>query len=492
MAETALQKPSNPLKDPELPRRFGDLIIRYMVILKLSDEELLTELRNVGVTKGSLASIKRHKDGLGGQPSAKTIGLYQEALKIADAEIQALLYPGARGAIGQPSNREFRDQFQELVAELQRQSNLPYEIQSERAKAKVALAEEDFEKARRHLNAAADATRRTAEHAAEEYARSLAALGALAFTETDYVSARKHYGAAMKMSGVADDRVRRYRRSYLVASNAIMANSPTRAAAHKIFGEMVDAGLKPDEVTYNTLINLADDYKEGRKLLKQMVDAGLKPDEVTYNTLINLADDYKEGRKLLKQMVDAGLTPNELTLITLVRLAPNFETGCDLAREAKNGRDWRTGSGFYAALFSLQITHLDAKHLLEAYNSLPLRFDKALENPIKQYRHARRHDEAMKLCLFAPHLPAAQKLYKDRYEICRAYLQNQSEPLQGNSNYHYCFGIAARINNDWPLARKHLNIALDLAYAQPRIQYIKELLEAIPDAAFVGENVKPS
>jgi tetratricopeptide (TPR) repeat protein len=460
MAETALQKPSNPLKDPELPRRFGDLIIRYMVILKLSDEELLTELRNVGVTKGSLASIKRHKDGLGGQPSAKTIGLYQEALKIADAEIQALLYPGARGAIGQPSNREFRDQFQELVAELQRQSNLPYEIQSERAKAKVALAEEDFEKARRHLNAAADATRRTAEHAAEEYARSLAALGALAFTETDYVSARKHYGAAMKMSGVADDRVRRYRRSYLVASNAIMANSPTRAAAHKIFGEMVDAGLKPDEVTYNTLINLAD--------------------------------DYKEGRKLLKQMVDAGLTPNELTLITLVRLAPNFETGCDLAREAKNGRDWRTGSGFYAALFSLQITHLDAKHLLEAYNSLPLRFDKALENPIKQYRHARRHDEAMKLCLFAPHLPAAQKLYKDRYEICRAYLQNQSEPLQGNSNYHYCFGIAARINNDWPLARKHLNIALDLAYAQPRIQYIKELLEAIPDAAFVGENVKPS
>ena len=295
MAETALQKPSNPLKDPELPRRFGDLIIRYMVILKLSDEELLTELRNVGVTKGSLASIKRHKDGLGGQPSAKTIGLYQEALKIADAEIQALLYPGARGAIGQPSNREFRDQFQELVAELQRQSNLPYEIQSERAKAKVALAEEDFEKARRHLNAAADATRRTAEHAAEEYARSLAALGALAFTETDYVSARKHYGAAMKMSGVADDRVRRYRRSYLVASNAIMANSPTRAAAHKIFGEMVDAGLKPDEVTYNTLINLADDYKEGRKLLKQMVDAGLKPDEVTYNTLINLADDYKEG-----------------------------------------------------------------------------------------------------------------------------------------------------------------------------------------------------
>src|SRR4051794_13417498 len=49
-------------------------------------------------------------------------------------------------------------------------SNLPFEVQRDRAAAKAALAEKDFVKARMHLEAAAKSTRQTAGYALEEYA----------------------------------------------------------------------------------------------------------------------------------------------------------------------------------------------------------------------------------------------------------------------------------------------------------------------------------
>src|SRR4051794_5762637 len=134
-------------------------------------------------------------------------------------EVEELLYPASR-PVGDPSPVEYQTQFRELVTELLRQSNLPYEVQHNRASAKSALAREDFKQARTHLTAAAESTRRAAEHAGEEYARSLAALGALAFTVLDFGEARVRYGMALLLPGLSEERFLRYCRSYIVASNA--------------------------------------------------------------------------------------------------------------------------------------------------------------------------------------------------------------------------------------------------------------------------------
>ncbi len=478
----------------------------------------------------------------------------------------------------QPKDRYIRDQFKELVAELNRQSNLPYDVQLDRAAAKAALAEQDFESARRHLSSAAQSTRRAAEHAVEEYARSLAALGALAFTERDYGNVRKYYGSAMALPALQEERLARYRRSYLIASNAVISGAGTSEEGRKVLTEMIAAGVKPDEisyntlinlakdyaegrnvlaemiaagvkpdevtyntlinlagdyaegrnvlaemiaagvkpnevtystlinlakdyaegrnvlaemiaagvkpneVTYNTLINLAEDYAEGRNVLAEMIAAGAKPDEVTYNTLINLAEDYAEGRNVLAEMTAAGVKPDEITMVTLVTKAQSFEQGCELAREAKDGRDWYTGRGFYSALFSLPILHLESTDLINVYKSLPFHFETALENPIRQYRRDRRHEEAMTLCLSAPHIPAAQKLYREKYGLCRKYLESLllDLPPDNVSNYHYCFGIAAHTNCDWQHAKQHLAEARKLAYASARIEHIDRLLSSIP------------
>ena len=205
-----------------------------------------------------------------------------------------------------------------------------------------------------------------------------------------------------------------------------------------------------------------------------------KPDEVTYNTLINMAKDYAEGRKVLDEMVAAGVKPNEVGLITLVCKAPSFEYGCELAIYARDGRDWYTGRGFYQAMFSLPIHHLDADALIEIYNSLPFRYETALENPIRQYRREHRPEDAMRRCLFVPHLPAAQKFYRDRYSFCRAYLERHAEILGGTENYHYCFGSAAHASADWVLARQNLTVALERARAKPRIEHIERMLRSIP------------
>jgi Domain of unknown function (DUF4062)/Pentatricopeptide repeat domain len=362
----------------------------------------------------------------------------------------------------QPKPRELQSQFQQLVTELNRRGNLPYEVQLDEAAANAALAERNFEKARHHLTQVAEAMRRSAEfavreakyavdaarYAIEQHARSLAHLGALAFTERDYVTARKQYGAALALTGLPEERLTRYRRLYVVASNAVIASAASLAAR--------------------------------RKVLDEMVAAGATPDVVTYNTLINLAKDYTEGRKVLDEMVAAGATPNEVTLITLVTKAPSFEQGCDLAREAKSGHDWYTGRRFYQALFARPILHLDATALLLAYNSLPLRFENALENPIRQYRYVKRYEDAMILCLFSPHLPSAQKFYREQYEVCREYLGKLHKPTNNDSNYHYCFGIAAHANRDWQLAHRHLTAARELAYANARKEHIDQLLGSIP------------
>ena len=241
----------------------------------------------------------------------------------------------------QPKPRELQSQFQQLVTELNRRSNLPHEVQLDEAAANAALAERNFEKARQHLTQVAEATRRSAEfavreakyaveaakYAIEQHARALAHLGALALTERDYVIARKQYGAALALTGLPEERLTRYRRSYVVASNAVIASAALLAAGRKVLNEMVAAGATPDEVTYTTLINLAKDYTEGRKVLDEMVAAGARPNEVTYTTLINLAKDYTEGRKVLDEMVAAGARPNEVTYNTLINLAKDYTEG---------------------------------------------------------------------------------------------------------------------------------------------------------------------
>lgn len=259
-------------------------------------------------------------------------------------------------------------------------------------------------------------TRNTAEQANLDYARSLAALGALAFTEEDFREARLQYFRAMNLMGLEEDRQSHYRNSYIIASNAWIAR--------------------------------------------------------------NL--NYDEGRRVLDEMVEASVSPNEITLTTLLKVGATFDEGCKLAVFARDtSRAWFTGRGFYSALFARPIDHISAEELLAKHAELPFSFDTSLENPIRQYRRTRQEEQALEICVRFPYLPAAVKFFRERAEYCLPKLSEMFAEGEESEDVYYAAGIASQINQHWEQAEERLKMAREIATAPARVEDIRARLNMI-------------
>ena len=371
--------------------------------------------------------------------------------------------------------------FKELAEELNKRSNVSFDIQKDRDAAKDALVEQQYDVARYHLIEAANKSRVDAERAIEDYARSLRSLASLAFIELDYVEARKYHFEILSLSELSDEIKILSERPYLIASSAVINLAPNYESGRLVLEEMIEAGVKPNEVSFNTLINLAPNYETGRQVLEEMIEAGVKPNEVSFSTLINLAPNYETGRLVLEEMIEAGVKPDEVTLISLVKKALTIEQGCELAFEAREDQNlWYTGQGFYCALFSLPIIHLHPEGLLEIYNDLPFQWELALENPINQYRTDGKQYWALKTCLLKPSLSSALKFYREEYEFCHAQVETWIKDNTEVGNLHYCLGLAAHENGDWNLAKQHLERALIDCENDYDLNVIKQRLSSIP------------
>ncbi|MEK8021187.1 MAG: hypothetical protein VSS75_030310, partial [Candidatus Parabeggiatoa sp.] len=80
-----------------------------------------------------------------------------------------------------------------------------------------------------------------------------------------------------------------------------------------LFEDMKKAGLKIDEISYNTLINKAETYQQGFDLFEEMKQAGLTPNVFTFNTLLKKATQYKQPLQvflsLLDEMINLKIKP---------------------------------------------------------------------------------------------------------------------------------------------------------------------------------------
>jgi leucine-rich PPR motif-containing protein len=76
---------------------------------------------------------------------------------------------------------------------------------------------------------------------------------------------------------------------------------------------MMDRGIPPDIVTYNTVIDglcKAQVVDRAKGVFQQMIDKGVKPNNVTYNCLIHgylSIEQWKEVVRMLKEMSAHGL-----------------------------------------------------------------------------------------------------------------------------------------------------------------------------------------
>ena len=84
--------------------------------------------------------------------------------------------------------------------------------------------------------------------------------------------------------------------------------------------EMDANSIAPNEVTYTSIINRhCNDLSQAVEFLNKMEAEGIKPDEVTYNSIINKhCNDLSQAVEFLKEMEAKGIAPNEVTYNTIV------------------------------------------------------------------------------------------------------------------------------------------------------------------------------
>jgi tetratricopeptide (TPR) repeat protein len=264
----------------------------------------------------------------------------------------------------------------------------------------------------------------------------------------------------------------------VVNFNSLISRSPDYDTALGWYKEMTAKGVAPNEVTYNTLVNISPDYDTALGWYKEMTAKGVAPNEVTYNTLVNISPDYDTALGWYKEMTAKGVAPNKVTHSALAKKVPDFATGVNLTNELyKLGR--YLGQGYFTSLFSKDISNLSAEEFLTAYHTLPNRHEKGLEPAIWTYRRHRKYKDAFHLCLFAPHLEAAKKLYRDRPDDAERFFVNVLEVDQNYSNALYGLGVCLFENGQHRKAEPFLRRARALAYAAPRIAHIDRMLAVI-------------
>jgi class 3 adenylate cyclase len=260
--------------------------------------------------------------------------------------------------------------------------------------------------------------------------------------------------------------------------SSLISRSPDYATALGWYEEMIKKGVTPNEVTYSTLVNISPDYATALGWYEEMIKKGVTPNEVTYNTLVNISPDYATALGWYEEMTKKGVTPDEKTHSALAKKVPDFKTGVELTKKLhKLGR--YLGQGYFSSLFSTDISELAAEDLLAIYHSLPNRHEKGLEPVITTYRRHRKYQDALQVCLFAPHLDAAKKLYRERPEDAESFFTRVLEKDQNSPNGLYGLGVCLFENGQHERAQPFLKRAKELAYAAPRFSHIDNMLAVI-------------
>ena len=267
----------------------------------------------------------------------------------------------------------------------------------------------------------------------------------------------------------------------VVTWNTLLNLADTYADGRVVLDEMRAANEKPNVVTWNTLLNLADTYADGRVVLDEMRAANEKPDVVTWTTLLNLAATYTDGRAVLDEMRAANEKPNVVTWNTLLNLADTYAAGRDVLNEMRTTAltdrsvqpNERTATALIAKLRSIDEANALLADLMSlklvgpgAFGAFVTRIHpmmtgdelldwcfravqgrgfgfpfSALEPGITGYIAARRYDDALRIIMPFPYLPASIKfLRSSKYRpIAEAYFRAQFEA--GREPHHAAYAM---------------------------------------------------
>ncbi len=85
----------------------------------------------------------------------------------------------------------------------------------------------------------------------------------------------------------------------------------------------------------------------------------------------------------------------------------------------------------------------------------------------------------MRLCLAAPHIETARKLYREEPEVCSEFFEGERAADNDEDNLYYAYGICCFENGENSKARELLKISFERAYAPKRKEYIGSMLNRL-------------
>ncbi|MFX0203353.1 MAG: tetratricopeptide repeat protein [Candidatus Hodarchaeota archaeon] len=238
--------------------------------------------------------------------------------------------------------------------------------------------------------------------------------------------------------------------------------------------------IKPDVKTYSIIIKKSPDSKTAKNWLETMRAEGIQLNVVTYSTLVAMSPDYDTAKNWLETMRAEGIQPNVVTYNTLIAMSPDYDT-------AKNWLETMRAEGIqpnvvtYSSLFSKDLSNKSADEILKWYLAQEYHPEVAIEAAITGYGKIGRIDQALRLALDYPHLPAALKLIHAYPDAAIQYFQNIFEDDPNHTNAAYALGVALFHLAKLEEAKLYLEKALKLATASGRKLMIKKLLQQIGD-----------
>lgn len=94
--------------------------------------------------------------------------------------------------------------------------------------------------------------------------------------------------------------------------------------AEQLLGDIPKLGLKPDSVSFNSVIHACarqGDIPRAEHWMRKMRASGVEPNVISFNIIIDTcvkADDAEAAEKWMGRMLDSGLQPNEVSFATVI------------------------------------------------------------------------------------------------------------------------------------------------------------------------------
>lgn len=226
-----------------------------------------------------------------------------------------------------------------------------------------------------------------------------------------------------------------------VTYNTLIFKAPDFETAEALLAEMRSEAIEPNVITYSTLISKADEYESAAGLFAKMEQEGIEPNTITYNALMLKSPDYEVACSWLEKMKNARLKRDVMTYNTIIYKAPDYETAKDKLSDMET-EDINPNIVTYNRLFSKDLSTIPAEELIDWYSERKYHPDEPLQAAISAYRKAGRVDYALRLALDYPQLQVARKLMRDHSVEATAYFEERLTQDPDDSNAAYALAIA--------------------------------------------------